>query len=60
MGAMIGGEGTGPRIDNFDSTDFSYWRMQINDYLHSKKLHQPLSGKKPEKIENDNWELLDR
>ena len=54
MGAMAGGEGSGPGIDKFDGTDFSYWRLQINDYLHSKKLHQPLSGKKPEKMEDDD------
>ncbi|PON51309.1 Pol-like polyprotein/retrotransposon [Trema orientale] len=57
---MAGGEGSGPGIDKFDGTDFSYWRLQINDYLHSKKLHQPLSGKKPEKMEDDDWQLLDR
>ncbi|PON33693.1 hypothetical protein PanWU01x14_350650, partial [Parasponia andersonii] len=57
---MARGEGSGPGIDKFDGTDFSYWRLQINDYLHSKKLYQPLSGKKPEKMEDDDWQLLDR
>uniref|UniRef100_A0A0D3AR70 Retrovirus-related Pol polyprotein from transposon TNT 1-94-like beta-barrel domain-containing protein n=1 Tax=Brassica oleracea var. oleracea TaxID=109376 RepID=A0A0D3AR70_BRAOL len=33
--------------------------MQIEDYLYGKKLHQPLS-KKPEKMDQDVWELLDR
>ena len=34
--------------------------MLITNLYDSKKLHQPLSGKKPEKMENDDWEFLDR
>ena len=34
--------------------------MQIEDYLYQKKLHEPLSGKKPEKMEQADWDLLDR
>ena len=36
------------RIEKFDSTDFTYWRMQIEDYLYGRKLHLPLLGTKPE------------
>ena len=35
-------------IEKFDSTDFEYWRMQIEDYLYGRKLHLPLLGIKPE------------
>nr|KYP42874.1 Retrovirus-related Pol polyprotein from transposon TNT 1-94 [Cajanus cajan] len=34
--------------------------MQIEDYLYQKKLHQPLEGKKPEGMKDDEWFLLDR
>ena len=33
--------------------------MQLEDYLHSKKLHLPL-GHKPEGMKDDEWKLLDR
>uniref|UniRef100_A0A2N9H4I6 Retrovirus-related Pol polyprotein from transposon TNT 1-94-like beta-barrel domain-containing protein n=1 Tax=Fagus sylvatica TaxID=28930 RepID=A0A2N9H4I6_FAGSY len=48
------------RIEKFDGTDFGYWKMQIEDYLYRKKLHLPLLGKKPDKIEDAEWALLDR
>ena len=35
-------------IGKFDSTDFGFWRMQIEDYLYGMKLHLPLLGSKPE------------
>ena len=35
-------------IEKFDGTDFTYWRMQIEDYLYGKKLHLPLLETKPE------------
>ena len=34
--------------------------MQIEDYLYGKKLHLPLLGKKPDKMEDAEWTLLDR
>ena len=48
------------RIEKFDGKDFGFWKMQIEDYLYQKKLHEPLSGKKPEKMEQVDWDLLDR
>ena len=36
------------RIEKFDGTDFTYWRMQIEDYLYGRKLHLPFLGTKPE------------
>ncbi|XP_038697963.1 uncharacterized protein LOC119995516 [Tripterygium wilfordii] len=47
-------------IEKFDSKDFNYWKMQIEDYLYGKKLHQPLSGDKPPSLTEDDWKLLDR
>lgn len=56
---MGGEDGSAHSIGKFDGTDYAFWRMQIEDYLYGKKLHQPLS-KKPEKMDQDEWELLDR
>ena len=28
-------------IEKFDDKDFSFWKMQIEDYLYQKKLYQP-------------------
>uniref|UniRef100_A0A0D3DKA6 GAG-pre-integrase domain-containing protein n=2 Tax=Brassica TaxID=3705 RepID=A0A0D3DKA6_BRAOL len=56
---MGGEDGSVHNIGKFDGTDFAFWRMQMEDYLYGKKLHQPLS-KKPEKMDQDEWELLDR
>ena len=47
-------------IENFDSTDFAYWTMQIEDYLYGRKLHLPLLGTKPEAMKVEEWALLDR
>ena len=37
-------------IKKSDSTDFVYWRMQIEDYLYGRKLHLPLLGTKSESM----------
>ncbi|GJX02910.1 putative RNA-directed DNA polymerase [Tanacetum coccineum] len=29
------------KIDKFDGHDFGFWKMQIEDYLYQKKLHEP-------------------
>ena len=34
--------------------------MQIEYYLYGKKLHLPLLGMKPETIEDEDWNILDR
>ncbi|RVW77417.1 Retrovirus-related Pol polyprotein from transposon TNT 1-94 [Vitis vinifera] len=47
-------------IEKFDGTDFTYWRMQIEDYLYGRKLHLPLLGTKPESMKAEEWALLDR
>ncbi|KAK2366240.1 putative mitochondrial protein [Trifolium repens] len=34
--------------------------MQIEDYLYQKGMHEPLTGKKPESMKEEDWKLLDR
>ena len=52
--------GKASRIENFDGTNFVYWRMHIEDYLYGKKLHLPLLGTKLENMKLEEWTLLDR
>ena len=33
-------------IEKFDGSDFNFWKMQIEDYLYQKDLHEPLTGVK--------------
>uniref|UniRef100_A0A1J3HN24 Retrovirus-related Pol polyprotein from transposon TNT 1-94 n=1 Tax=Noccaea caerulescens TaxID=107243 RepID=A0A1J3HN24_NOCCA len=56
---MGGDDSSAHGIGKFDGTDYAFWRMQIEDYLYGRKLHQPLS-KKPEKTDQEEWDLLDR
>ena len=60
MEAMAGDKGKASGIEKFDSTDFGYWKMQIEDYLYGKKLHLPLLGRKLDSMEEEEWSLLDR
>ncbi|KAL5550003.1 hypothetical protein UlMin_000179 [Ulmus minor] len=48
------------KIEKFDGADFGFWTMQIEDYLYQKKLYQPLLGKQPEGMKDEDWALLDR
>jgi len=48
------------KIKKFNGRDFSFWKMQIEDYLYQKKLYQPLSGDKPDDMRQKEWNLLDR
>ena len=48
------------KLEKFDGTDFGFWKMQIEDYLYQRNLYQPLSGKKPEAMKEEDWNLLDR
>ncbi|VFQ79034.1 unnamed protein product [Cuscuta campestris] len=47
------------RIEKFDGTDFSWWKMQIEDLLVQKDLDVVLGGK-PEKMSDADWAVLDR
>ncbi|KAE8728571.1 hypothetical protein F3Y22_tig00004205pilonHSYRG00041 [Hibiscus syriacus] len=57
--AMAADEGK-VKIEKFDGADFGFWKMQIEDFLYQKNLYQPLSGKQPEGMKNEDWALLDR
>ena len=48
------------KIDKFDGKDFSFWKMQIEDYVYQKKLHESLLGVMPEGMKLADWDLLDR
>ncbi|KAL5544676.1 hypothetical protein UlMin_008460 [Ulmus minor] len=48
------------QIEKFDGADFGFWKMHIEDYLYQRNLYQPLSGKKPEGMKEEEWALLDR
>ena len=58
--AMAREKGKVSGIENFDGTDFGYWRMQIEDYLYGEKLHLPLLGRKLDTMKDEEWNLLDR
>ena len=47
-------------IEKFDGSDFSFWKMQIKDYLYQKDLHKPLTRVKPESMTEEKWKLKDR
>ena len=47
-------------IEKFDGSDFSFWKMQIEDYLYQKDLHESLTGVKPESMTEEKWKLKDR
>lgn len=45
-------------IKQFDGSNFGFWKMQIEDYLYSKDLYQPLEEEgKLEKIEEKDWKV---
>ena len=46
-------------IEKFDSKDFGFWKMQIEDYIYQKKLHKPLLERKPKGMKQEAWDLLD-
>ena len=47
-------------IEKFDGSDFSFWKMQIEDYLYQKYLHKLLTGVKPESMTKEKCKLKDR
>ena len=46
-------------IEKFDGSDFSFWKMQIEDYLYQKDLHELLTGVKSESMIEEKWKLKD-
>ena len=47
-------------IEKFDGSDFSFWKMQIEEYLYQKDLHELLTGVRPESMTEKKWKLKDR
>ena len=47
-------------IEKFNGSDFNFWKMQIEDYLYQKDLHEPLTGVKPESMTEEKLKLKDR
>ena len=47
-------------IEKFDGSDFSFWKMQIEDYLYQKNLHEPLLGVMLDTMTTEQWKLKDR
>ena len=55
---MVEEAGKASGIENFDGTNFAYWRMQVEDYLYKRILHLPLLGTKPETMKAEEWAFL--
>ena len=47
-------------IEKFDGSDFSFWKIQIEDYLYQNDLHGPLTEVKPESMTEEKLKLKDR
>ena len=47
-------------IEKFDGSDFNFLKMQVEDYLYLKDLHEPLIGVKPESMTEEKLKLKDR
>ena len=47
-------------MEKFNSTNFQWWKMQMEDYLYQKDLYLPLLGKQPRDMSDDDWAILDR
>ena len=52
------GSGKSP-VEIFDGSDYGFWRMQIEDYMYGKDLHEPLV-EQPEMMMDEEWKLQDR
>ena len=46
-------------IEKFDGSDFSFWKMQIEDYLYQKDLQESLIEVKPKSMTEEKWKLKD-
>jgi hypothetical protein len=42
------------KIEKFNGTNFSFWRMQMEDYLYQKDLYLPIV-KKSKDMSNEEW-----
>ncbi|KAL2235826.1 UNVERIFIED_CONTAM: Retrovirus-related Pol polyprotein from transposon TNT 1-94 [Sesamum indicum] len=46
-------------VERFNSSNFGFWRMQMEAYLYGKDLYEPLA-EKSEKTSDEEWKVLDR
>ncbi|KAM7498975.1 hypothetical protein LguiA_023389 [Lonicera macranthoides] len=42
------------KLEKFNGTYFGFWKMQTEDYLYQRSLYQPLTGKKPEAMKEED------
>jgi hypothetical protein len=42
------------KIEKFNGTNFSFWKMQMEDYLYKKDLYLPIV-EKPKDMSNEEW-----
>ncbi len=42
------------KIEKFNGTNFSFWKMQMEDYLYQKDLYLPIV-EKPKDMSNEEW-----
>jgi hypothetical protein len=55
----MGSENDTYKVEKFNGTNFSFWKMQMEDYLYQEDLYLPLS-EKPKAMKDEEWKLLDR
>ena len=48
------------KIEKFNGENFSFWKMQMEDYLFQKDLYLPLERKTPKDMTDADWAVLDR
>lgn len=53
-------EKVGDWVEKFNGEDFEFWKGKIEDYLCVTGLERPLSGEKPESMDDAEWRVLDR
>jgi len=69
----MGSEKDTYKIEKFNGMNFSFWKMQMEDYLHQKDLYLPIVEKskdmsdeewvverKPRGMTDVQWMVLDR
>jgi len=50
----MGSEKDTYKIQKFNSMNFSFWRMQMEDYLYQKDLYLPIV-EKPKDMSDEEW-----
>ncbi|KAL6198713.1 hypothetical protein ACLB2K_028502 [Fragaria x ananassa] len=65
VSGVLGREGSmfekvGDWVEKFNGEDFEFWKGKIEDYLCVTGLERPLSGEKPESMDDAECRVLDR